>query len=76
MKKLILSLALAGAMGFYVTPVMSQESVSDGGWTCDEVSPGTTVCDHEDGRSYGYHDSTDYGDGSCGGSPSGCRILF
>jgi len=30
MKKLILSLALAGAMGFYVNPAMSQASVEPG----------------------------------------------
>lgn len=38
MKKLILSLALAGAMGFYVNPAMSQASVEpgdgDGGGSC------------------------------------------
>lgn len=54
--------------------LFAQESLPS--WECTEVSPGTYICEDENGRSYGYHDSTDNGDGSCSGSPAGCRILF
>jgi hypothetical protein len=43
MKKLILSLALAGAMGFYVSPAMSQASVDP-----DEEETGSY--NHDNGK--------------------------
>ncbi|QDH79020.1 hypothetical protein FKX85_08210 [Echinicola soli] len=73
----VLMAASVTAMGVGVFQVFDAEAqTTGGGWHCEEVSPGTWVCDNEDGESVGWHDSTPQGDGSCKGAPNGCRIVF
>lgn len=72
-KKLAISAIIVGGVLFGIDS-NAQESFPD--WSCVTVAIGTTICDHPDGRTYGYHDSTSNDDGSCGGIPGGCRILF
>ncbi|WP_186756031.1 hypothetical protein [Echinicola salinicaeni] len=76
LSKVVMAASVA-AMGVGVFHVFDAEAqTTGGGWTCEEISPGTWICENEDGSSFGYHESTDFGDGSCGGDPDSCRILF